>query len=51
MTTDRVFVLLMMVLLMMAGCFEATSTTEAKKNKIPLVEMMIQIMFQMMELI
>ena len=32
MTTDRVFVLLMMVLLMMAGCFEATSTTEAEEE-------------------
>tara|TARA_B100000886_G_scaffold112861_1_gene75889 strand:+ start:602 stop:1450 length:849 start_codon:yes stop_codon:yes gene_type:complete len=33
MTTDRVFVLLMMVLLMMAGCFEATSTTEAEEEQ------------------
>ena len=38
MTTDRVFVLLMMVLLMMAGCFEATSTTEAEeKNTLSVV--------------
>ena len=33
MTTDRVFVLLMMILLMMAGCFEATSTTEAEEEQ------------------
>ncbi len=33
MTTDRVFVLLMMVLLMMAGCFEATSNTEAEEEQ------------------
>ena len=33
MTTDRVFVLMMMVLLMMAGCFEATSTTEAEEEQ------------------
>ena len=39
-----------MVLLMMAGCFEATSTTEAQEEQDSLLEMMIMIL-QMMKML